>query len=156
MKKRKGPGPSGTRRGARQPERAAESSLPRSVSVATYHIHDLAAVEKVVAALHPRPRRKRPDPGGRGGGGSGKGKRAGDGEHGPLYLADDDHLILAAPPGRLATTVRKGIERELGDAIEHVQTQVIKIPEAVRAAWPSRPRVKAPPPPARNTGRKRA
>lgn len=156
MKQRENPSQSGTRRGKRQPARVAEPSRPGSISVATYHIHDLVAVKEMVATLHPKLKRKRPDSGGHRDGGISRGKSARDRAHGPLYLADDDHLLFVAPPGRLTTTVRKAIERELGDAVEHVQTRVFEVPKAAGAAGPSPPTVRATARPRRKTAKKRA
>lgn len=126
-------------RGGKQPGRpAGRPQLPREICAVIFHVRDLAPVEELVAALHARMRRKRPvagrkrerrPP-------SGKTTRSRDGEHPPLYLADDHHLIALAPSRALARTWQRALERALGDAVEHVENRFIKRPRPSARAKP--------------------
>ena len=134
--------PDGTRAARRGPGQrgpAARPSSPRSVSVAIFHVRDPAPVKELVAALHGRPKRKRSSASGTPGGPtiSRKGSRARDAEHGPLYLAGDNHLIFVAPSGAVANAGRRAIERALGDAVEFVEIKSVKVPKAAEDAGPA-------------------
>ena len=111
-----------------QPRRRAKAkAFPLGARVVIFHVRDLAPVEELVDALHPKPRRKRS------GGGDKRGRptaRARGGEHPLMFLTDDDHLIGVTPLSRaLAKTARRTIEGTLGDAVQYVQTQFIKAPK---------------------------
>jgi hypothetical protein len=115
---------------------SAPDSIPRRLLIATFHVRDLARVDEVVRSLHRKPNPRDADRGRRRGSRPIARTNAGArGEQGPLHLVDDNHVVFVAPPGAAARTALQMIERELGDAVEHVDTRSIEIPDAARAAW---------------------
>jgi len=105
---------------------------PLGAGVAIFHVRDAAPVKELLAALHSRFGRKRSESGIKRGGRtlSRKGRRVRDGDHPPLYLADNDHLIALARTLALANTFRRAIEKALGAAVEHVETRFVTAPTA--------------------------
>jgi hypothetical protein len=115
---------------------------PLGAGVTIFHVRDAAPVKELLAALHSRLGRKRSESGIKRGGRtlSRKGRRVRDGDHPPLYLVDDDHLIAFARSLALANTIRRAIEKALGAAVQHVETRFVKAPKAAAAGAPRGPR----------------
>jgi hypothetical protein len=119
---------------------AGRQSPPVGACVTIFHVRDAAPVKELVTALHPRPARRRGGSSRERGGRSTsqKASRARAAKHPPLFLVDDEHLILVAPSRAWATRGRRAVERALGDAVAHVETRSIKIPRPVAGRVPRR------------------
>ena len=101
-----------------------------------FHVRDAAPAKKLVGAMHaewkrksPRPSANRSSPAA-----SRKRSRARTIDHPPLFLPDDDHLIFVAPSRGTANSMRRALEKALGNTVEHVVTRFVKAPTAARAA----------------------
>lgn len=113
----------------------AQQGRPRGAWITVFHVRELTRVKELLADLHASARRKRSAAGSRGSRGIG---RARSGEHPPLYMPDEKHLIIAAPTRAWANRARRATEGFLEDAIEHVQTDFIKVPVPAAGAGPGR------------------
>ena len=123
-------GGSGVSQRARPDDRRRRAGRPRGVGLAVFHVRDLAPVNALMTRVHStRGRKKRPSAGAGRGGRRARSARAGD--HPPLYLTDDKHLIGVAGSLAGAKVLRDFIRETLGDAVEHVRTSFVKAPKAV-------------------------
>ena len=121
------------RRQAQEGARGRQRSLrPRGVGVAIFHVHDLKRVKKLVSGLHSKWRRRT-----RPGTGLKRVRTTGQAQHGdhpPLFLTDDKHLIGVAGSLAGANLLREFVQEALGDAVAHVQTTFVKAPKHVGGA----------------------
>jgi len=136
-KDRPAAGPSGTRRGSvsRQGRQrrggGRRRSRPKGACVVIFHVRELAPVEDLVDGFHASWKRstatkrgRKPDSGKP----SGKGGHAHGADHPPLFMTDEKHLIALAPTRPDGDSIRRALERALGDAVEHVKTRFYRAP----------------------------
>ena len=124
-----------SRQGKQRRGRAGRRSRPKGACVVIFHVRDLKPVEKLVDGLHSSWERSRGKRGRRppAGAPSAKGGHAHAAAHPPLFMPDEDHLIALAPSRPDGVSIRRAIERVLGEAVEHVQTRFVKAPKAKTA-----------------------
>lgn len=113
---------------------------PKGACVVFFHVRDLRPVKELTDGLHLEwERSKRGDKRG-GRAASHRGSHARDTGHPPVFLTDKRHLIALAQSRRPANSIRRLLERALGDAIEHVETRFVKAPKMMVVGRASRHR----------------
>lgn len=118
--------------------RAGRPAPPKGACVVIFHVRDVAPAKELVDGMHAEWERSKRGDRRSGRTPSRKDSRARDSGHPPLFLPDDDHLILVASSRGPANAMRRALERALGDAIEHVKTSFIRAPKAAGRSMPSR------------------